>query len=293
MGLQSQLLKGDPKLEACLIDDSAHITLGARGDHVKEIQIALNELSNVFLIIDGIYGPKTAAAVQAYKDAPQRQIRQPGQQTADNIVGKRTIKSLDDEMDILENETGDDSLVSTTAAGDPQHDHSQCPTQPFVTAPGPDGRPLHHATPINPQGFGRKINIGGEGEAVGFEDMITKTVDGKIFGPLRPFTENIPDRCASDICSRSAPLNGEIRKEISRIALPGCRLTYANDPPKIERNRAYLLSLGTVIEDVSIFSKSGNVEQTLQVLVIAMRGDGRFVNIGEPSDAVFPPPIRF
>lgn len=48
------------KLEACLVKDSAHITPGARGDHVKKIQTALNRLNagagreNFKLKIDGI-----------------------------------------------------------------------------------------------------------------------------------------------------------------------------------------------------------------------------------------------
>jgi peptidoglycan hydrolase-like protein with peptidoglycan-binding domain len=68
MALQSKLftIPRDTKLEACFDSDPAHITPGSRGEHVMNIQIALNQLSNVFLKIDGVYGPKTAAAVKAY-----------------------------------------------------------------------------------------------------------------------------------------------------------------------------------------------------------------------------------
>lgn len=95
MPLQSKLLSGDPKLEACLLSDPAHITPGSRGDHVKKIQIALNQLSDAGLEEDGIYGPLTVTAVTDYKNHPSRRILQPYQTTADNIVGKRTIASLD------------------------------------------------------------------------------------------------------------------------------------------------------------------------------------------------------
>jgi hypothetical protein len=53
-------------------------------------------------------------------------------------------------------------------------------------------------TPINLQGFGRKINIGGGGETkyLGFEDFVTGSSGG---GPPRPLTDKIPDSRASDI----------------------------------------------------------------------------------------------
>lgn len=118
----------DPKLEGCLVDDAKHIVPGANGGHVRKIQTALNLLSDVNLDIDGIYGPVTAAAVKKFKDAPQRRILQPWQTSADNIVGKRTIKALDDEMDVLENELPASSgLVSSDHFGQP-HDHTKCPS---------------------------------------------------------------------------------------------------------------------------------------------------------------------
>jgi peptidoglycan hydrolase-like protein with peptidoglycan-binding domain len=141
------------RLERCLLNDSDHIAPGSMGEHVRKIQIALNRLSegpggeNFDLKEDGIYGPKTAAAVQAFKNAPRRRILQPFQTSADNIVGKKTMKSLDDEMDILENEAPwrADPFVSLTPTA-----------PPLITArvrPGPDyvnsldygtGNPSHH-----------------------------------------------------------------------------------------------------------------------------------------------------
>ena len=105
MPLASQTLSGDPRLEACLVEDSAHLTLGTRGDAVGKVQAAL-------MFVDGsqideaeletqTYGPSTAEAVLAFKR--QRQIINRSYQTSpDNIVGKMTIRILDDEMTVAE-----------------------------------------------------------------------------------------------------------------------------------------------------------------------------------------------
>ena len=251
MPLKSKLftIPFDSQLEDCLVKDSAHITPGSRGDHVKKIQIALNQLSDgqVFLIIDGKYGPKTAAAVKAYKNAPNRKIHQPWQTTADDIVGKRTIKSLDDEMEIFENERrGEDRFVSTTMAGAP-HDHSTCPPD----APGSKILVNHFGTPVNPKGGGRRINLGGEGETkyLEFEDFLPNPFP---LGPVRPLTSTLPDHCASDICLRDAPImkdgsEEKGKREILRLAQPGCRLTFCGDVPRFRQS---LLSLGMVIEHI-------------------------------------------
>ena len=162
--LKCQLFQTRPevrnRLEQCLLNDPDHVIPGSRGEHVQKIQSALNRLSkgagreNFNLKEDGIYGPRTAGAVKAYKNAPSRKIMNPPQKTADDIVGKRTIKSLDDEMDILENELPSGSaLVSETVLGAP-HDHSKCPLSGF-SRPGSNGRVHHMATPINPIGSGR------------------------------------------------------------------------------------------------------------------------------------------
>jgi peptidoglycan hydrolase-like protein with peptidoglycan-binding domain len=255
--LKSQLFSNpeDRNLEACLVDDRFHITPGSRGEHVRKIQIALNQLSHVFLRMDGIYGPKTAAAVKAYKNAHNRRILQPWQTTADDIVGKKTIKSLDDEMEILENELPNSSrYVATTGAGAP-HDHASCPEGSYNQY---QGRVSHIATPINPRGTGRKINVGGANETkyLGFEDFVT---DKYVVGEQgRPVTSSLPDHCASDICFRSAPITKDGstekgRKEILRIAQPGCRLTYASNRLTVNSYRSVLLSMGTCIEHVVIF----------------------------------------
>ncbi len=101
MPLQSRLFQGDRALESCLVKDSAHITVGASGDHVSKIHTAL-------LILDGVsvaaaelraqkYGVSTAAAVLAFKR--RRHIINTSYQTqADDIVGKMTIAAMDREM---------------------------------------------------------------------------------------------------------------------------------------------------------------------------------------------------
>lgn len=61
-------------------------------------------------------------------------------------------------------------VVSSTKEG-VVHDHSRCSSQ-FRSA-----CKVHHlATPLNPRNAGRKIKIGGEGEAsyLGFEDYVTE-----------------------------------------------------------------------------------------------------------------------
>jgi hypothetical protein len=290
--------KEDAKLEACRVSDPAHIQRGAVGDHVKKIQSALNQLSkgreNFNLKVDGIYGPKTAAAVLAYKNSPSpsRRILQPFQTTADDIVGKRTIESLDNEMDFLENEIAVDSiLVSTTELGSgPPHDHIKCPS---FGSNGRDGHVQHRATPINPQG-GRRINIGGEFETqyLGFEDFVTdgppvnkkEIFSGKL---IRPFTHSLRSHSVSNICMRSTPItferddggrgNGQGEREISRIAMPGCRLTVASPPSFLLLTANFLMSLGTLVEDITVFdTEDKDDEDGLRAFVIIMRGDDRF-----------------
>jgi hypothetical protein len=41
MPLRSRLFAGDRRLEACLIDDKAHLTQGTRGDFVSKVHTAL------------------------------------------------------------------------------------------------------------------------------------------------------------------------------------------------------------------------------------------------------------
>ena len=116
MALTSALFRGDAKLEAAAVSDPAHIVPGARGDHVKKIQVALNLLDNAGLSTDGIYGSGTANAVLAYK-RKRNIINTAYQNQADNIVGKMTIASLDRE--VLAKENG------------------PSPVPPFPPGPGP------------------------------------------------------------------------------------------------------------------------------------------------------------
>jgi hypothetical protein len=105
MPLTSRLFSGDPRLEACLTQDSAHLTPGTTGDFVGKVQAALEYIDGVRInereLDTQTYGPSTADAVLAYKTARQI-INRSYQQTADNIVGKMTIERLDREVAALE-----------------------------------------------------------------------------------------------------------------------------------------------------------------------------------------------
>lgn len=101
MPLTSNLLAGNKRLQSCLVSDPAHVKLGDQGEHVWLIQVAIvliedpgidqNEIDSAY------YGRSTAKAVLEYKKA-RNIINKAYQNAADDIVGKMTIKSLDDEM---------------------------------------------------------------------------------------------------------------------------------------------------------------------------------------------------
>ncbi|WP_425618264.1 peptidoglycan-binding protein [Anatilimnocola sp. NA78] len=95
MALQSQLLRGDAKLDAAAVSDAAHIFQGAKGPHVTKIQQALSLADGANIKADGAFGPATAAAVRAFKT--KRQILN-FEGKVDEIVGKKTIAALDTEM---------------------------------------------------------------------------------------------------------------------------------------------------------------------------------------------------
>ncbi|GAB4585101.1 hypothetical protein [Nocardia sp. IFM 10818] len=101
MPLNSPQFAGDARLEAVLTDDAAHVTPGQTGAHVLKIQLALEVLEGITLPSDEKdnfkYGPETAAAVLHYKRI-RRIINFAIQQDADDIVGKRTIRSMDDDL---------------------------------------------------------------------------------------------------------------------------------------------------------------------------------------------------
>lgn len=101
MPLRSRLFFGNAALEACLVSDPAHLTPGTVGEHVQLVQRALCYLGEGDIAgkeyREGTYGTTTAAAVLRFKQ--KRAIINPSYQTkADNIVGKMTIRRLDDEM---------------------------------------------------------------------------------------------------------------------------------------------------------------------------------------------------
>jgi hypothetical protein len=98
--LRSPLLAGDRALEACAVSDPAHIMPRAQGPHVRKIQDALDQIDRAGLAQTSeyktsTYGPATAAAVVRFKTS--RKILNHLNQI-DPIVGKKTIKALDDEL---------------------------------------------------------------------------------------------------------------------------------------------------------------------------------------------------
>jgi len=101
MPLASNLLAEDKRLQSCLVSDPAHVKLGDQGPHVRRIQVALILIDDAAIdqgeLDAQYYGPSTASVVLAYKTA-RNIINKAYQDKADNIVGKMTIKSLDDEM---------------------------------------------------------------------------------------------------------------------------------------------------------------------------------------------------
>lgn len=105
MALQSKLFAGDPKLEAAALSDPAHISPGARGLHVEKIQKALVRLDSMTIaaqeLEDTFYGTSTANAVLSYKKK-RAIINRSYQSSADNIVGKMTMTSLDRDVAMAE-----------------------------------------------------------------------------------------------------------------------------------------------------------------------------------------------
>ena len=103
--LKSKLLSSDPRLTACETSDPAHVKPGDQGNFVKRIQTALIRIDDASIddadMVKGLYGPSTAAAVLSYK-TKRKIINTAYQKTPDNIVGKMTIRRLDDEMVPLE-----------------------------------------------------------------------------------------------------------------------------------------------------------------------------------------------
>jgi hypothetical protein len=114
MALQSRLFAGDPKLEAAAVSDPAHILPGSRGPHVGKIQIALNRLDNSKIAAPELeatlYGKSTADAVLNFKKK-RAVINFSYQSSADNIVGKMTMATLDREVAAAEKFATDPIIV--------------------------------------------------------------------------------------------------------------------------------------------------------------------------------------
>ena len=110
MALKSATFADDKRLEDCLVKDSAHLTRGTTGDFVGKVQAALAFLDGLSIDEEELdtqtYGPSTAAAVLAYK-RKRKIINTSYEKTEDEIVGKMTIKSLDDELEKAEKEPPD------------------------------------------------------------------------------------------------------------------------------------------------------------------------------------------
>ena len=99
--LTSQLFRGNQALQAALVNDASHITIGSRGEHVRLIQRALTHLGDRSIsgaeYAKATYGPTTAGAVLRFK-TDRKIINTAYQKSADNIVGKMTVQALDTEM---------------------------------------------------------------------------------------------------------------------------------------------------------------------------------------------------
>lgn len=125
MPLRSRHFKDNPRLQACLVNHSAHVCPGSTGEHVQRIQHALISLDGCK--IDAIelktshYGKTTADAVLSYK-SKRSVINRSYQSSADNIVGKMTIAALDEEMLRRECET---SYAASTMSCRFDHDQSR------------------------------------------------------------------------------------------------------------------------------------------------------------------------
>lgn len=99
MALNSDLFRDDARLQACLVQDVAHVTPGSVGDFVVRIQLALRIVDRAFIddteFATGTYGATTTLAVRAFKTS-RGILNFQGQ--IDDVVGKKTIRALDDEL---------------------------------------------------------------------------------------------------------------------------------------------------------------------------------------------------
>ncbi|MBM0206901.1 peptidoglycan-binding protein [Micromonospora sp. STR1s_5] len=147
MALRSKLFSGDRKLEAAAVSDPDHIMQGASGDHVKKIQVALNQVDDARLSADGRFGAGTAAAVLSFKR--KRDIVNRTYQTqADSIVGKMTIAALDDEMVTVESRSTIDVDHFFCQLNEPRLDRHFSPRNFSLRGGRPGLRKVTHALDI-------------------------------------------------------------------------------------------------------------------------------------------------
>jgi hypothetical protein len=101
MSLLSTWFRNNDRLKKTLISDPFHVKKGDRGDHVTLIHGALLMLDKSTIAqgeqLQQIYGDSTAKAVLEFKKK-RKIINFSYQTSADNIVGRMTMRSLDTEM---------------------------------------------------------------------------------------------------------------------------------------------------------------------------------------------------
>jgi peptidoglycan hydrolase-like protein with peptidoglycan-binding domain len=199
MGLQSQLFRGDAKLEAAATSDPAHIVQGARGPHVGKIQQALIFLDGATIAPDSSYGPATAKAVLAYK-TKRKIINTTYQNQPDNIVGKMTMASLDAEMLAAESLLSGPPRIDALLPGPTIAPPRSGPLVAFkVNGTGllPQFPPLPGNVQIilgTPTPFAMELRIGGEGafQVVNGGGGTVGCLDERIGLVFDPATPNAP-----------------------------------------------------------------------------------------------------
>ena len=152
--LVSNLFKGDAKLAQCQVKDSAHLTIGARGEHVAKVQFALFFLDSSVIDAKEVrfktYGSSTAKAVLAYK-TKRKIINTAYQKAPDNIVGKMTISRLDQEMrsfELTHRGFGECGPAPAGVAGSPTVAAGLQPRGSALVG-GPGGRPTQLAKTLH------------------------------------------------------------------------------------------------------------------------------------------------
>src|SRR5690349_16955806 len=148
MPLVSLLLRDEPRLQACLVADPAHVVPGSNGRHVGLIQKVLLVLDKADIspaeLRSRVYGPTTTAAVLAYK-RKRNIINRAYQTTADNIVGKMTIAQMDHELMTLDLRSISGRVVCTHGGQEPP------PRPAAIVAAAGNARLVGAPTPFKPK----------------------------------------------------------------------------------------------------------------------------------------------